>query len=127
MIKENKCVCIITGMERSGTTYISKLVNSHSNIFSGFECGILLEDLNKFDNCLPFSKWLAHPNFHFGLPKNYLNEIKYYNYDNIYDYIYIHKGSYDDNIQKLIKKSDFFVDKTPRYIYHFEEIYNKSK
>jgi len=34
--KQNSCVAIITGMERSGTTLLSKIINSHQDVFSGF-------------------------------------------------------------------------------------------
>jgi hypothetical protein len=114
-------------MEHSGTTYVNKIINSHSEIFSGFECGILLGNLQKFEEVKSFSNLLSGHSFHFGLPQDYIKHIKKCNYDNIYDYIQNNKGSFykDSKIQNLIKKSKYFSDKTPCYIYTLENIYNK--
>jgi hypothetical protein len=128
-MKQNKCVSIVCGMERNGTTYIGGLINSHSNIFSGFECGILLDNLTSF-NREPFVKWLSHGGWNFGLPKNYTDDIKKLNYNNIYDYIYEHKGTTHgkDNLESmLITKSKYFIDKCPAYIYELQDVYNKIK
>ena len=129
--KQNSCVAIITGMERSGTTLLSKIINSHQDVFSGFECGILLDKLNNFKAVMPFADWLKHGSWQFGLPNNYLDEIKDVKYAEIYKYIFENKGSHcnknPSNPQNLIKKSNFFIDKTPKYFESFEVIYNKVK
>jgi len=78
---------------------------------------------------MPFADWLKSDEWHFGLPENYLDEIKSEKYSEIYKYISENKGSYRDkdpsNPQNLIKESSFFIDKTPRYLEYFEAIYNK--
>ena len=53
-----KILAVVTGMQHSGTTYLNNIINSHSRIMSGFECGILLGELNNFENIQPFSEWL---------------------------------------------------------------------
>ena len=120
------CKAIITGPEHSGTTIIHNIINSHPKINSGFECGILLEDLNKFHNVKPFSDWLSWGGWMFGLPDNYKDDIKDMNYQQVYDYISKNKGKQDKgHEQKLIRSTPFYIDKTPRYIYNFEKIYKK--
>lgn len=125
----DKLICIICGMEKSGTTYLANLLNSHSNIFSGFETGILLGNLKEFNKIEPYNQWLSHGSFQWGLPDNFLKEIESLNYNNIYEYIYDKKGSkynYEDMTpQYFIKKSIFIFDKTPSYIYDLKYIYNK--
>ena len=124
----NKILAIITGMQHSGTTYLNNVINSHSRIMSGFECGILLNHLNDFQNVQPFCEWLKTGKTHFGLPDNYVEDIKNMNYEEVYKYIQENKGSKNDcHYQELIKKCPNFTDKTPAYIYQLENIYNKVK
>ena len=64
----NKLICIITGPERNGTTYLKSLIDSHPDIYSGFETGLLLN--KDFKSVKPFSEWIYHPNNQWGLSKN---------------------------------------------------------
>ena len=128
MDKKRSIIGVITGMEHSGTTYLSNILNSHSMIMSGFECGILLENLAHFETVEPFSEWLKAGNLHFGLPHDYLEKIKTMNYEQVYEYIGKTKGSHIDNdYQLLIRKVPYFVDKTPQYIYYLPKICQKVK
>lgn len=52
--KDFKLSCIITGMERSGTTFLSQNLASQSLIKSGFKCCILLDNLSNFKKVKPF-------------------------------------------------------------------------
>tara|TARA_A100001015_G_C15039012_1_gene738283 strand:+ start:3351 stop:4142 length:792 start_codon:yes stop_codon:yes gene_type:complete len=123
---EKRIIAVVTGMQHSGTTYLNNLLNSHSQVMSGFECGILLGNINEYHKIKPFSDWLTNDCSYFGLPNNYLNEIKNKNYKQVYEYIHKNKGSKNNsNIQKLIKHSKYFTDKTPAYIYNIENINNK--
>lgn len=127
-MSKKKIVTIITGMQHSGTTYLNNVINSHSRMMSGFECGILLGNINHFEQVKPFSDWLKTGETHFGLPDNYLDVLKNKNYEEIYHYICKNKGSKDASIcQTLLKKCPYFSDKTPAYIYELEHIYNKIK
>ena len=121
-----KLVTIVTGMQHSGTTYLNNVINSHSKIMSGFECVILLGNIQNFEQIKPFSDWLKTGKTHFGLPDNYLKLIKNKNYEQIYHFIQKNKGSQNDShVQSLLKKCPYFSDKTPAYIYELEIIYNK--
>ena len=123
---DRRLAAIVTGMQHSGTTYLNNVINSHSRIMSGFECGILLGLLGNFETVKPFSDWLKTGKTHFGLPDNYLHRIKNMNYEQVYKYIQRNKGSQNDcHYQTLIKKCPYFTDKTPAYIYQLELIYNK--
>lgn len=123
----DKLVAIVTGMQHSGTTYLNDVINSHSKITSGFECGILLKSLENFHTVSPFNVWLKTNSRHFGLPDNYLSKIKKMTYSQAYEYIGKNKGSKDDSkYQKLVKHSPYFTDKTPAYIYEIQNIYIKT-
>lgn len=125
---DKKIIAVITGMQHSGTTYLNNVLNSHSRIMSGFECGILLGEVNEFHLIKPFSDWLKTDNSYFGLPENYLEEIKDKNYLEVYEYIQKNKGSKNNSyFQTLLQKCPNFTDKTPAYIYEIENIYNKIK
>lgn len=123
-----KLAAIVTGMQHSGTTYLNDVINSHSNIMSGFECGILLGDLKNFKQVKPFSDMLKTGSFQFGLPDDYLEKIKNMNYPEVFDYIQRNKGSKNDLFQQtLMQTCEYFTDKTPDYIYQIETIHNKIK
>ena len=63
-----KILAIVTGPERNGTTYLSKLLCSIPDIYCGFETGLLLD--NDFKKCDPFNKWIHLDNEHWGCPNN---------------------------------------------------------
>ena len=65
--KIDRLACIVTGMERSGTTYLSRIIMSHPKIWSGFECGVLLGNINNFYKNKPFCEWIEKRGWHFGL------------------------------------------------------------
>jgi hypothetical protein len=117
----DKLLCIITGPERNGTTYLEKLVYSIPGVFSGFECGLLQN--KDFNKTKPFNEWIYHGNFHFGCDKSvsFKND---YSFSKKYELLFLNKGSgYENNkIQKLIKHSDFIVDKTPAYFRNIEDV-----
>jgi len=117
---------IITGMERSGTTVLHNIINSHSQITSGFECGILLGTLKNFEQNEPFGIWMRQNRYQFGLEHNkYLDDIKDMTYKEVYQYIGKHKGSHEGHFQSIMRNSKYFIDKTPRYIYDLDSVINK--
>ena len=82
--------------------------------------------LNNFSKVKPFSNWLGWGEWMFGLPDNYINDIKNMNYQQVFNYISKNKGHKDnEHEQKLIRSTPFYVDKTPRYIYNIENILKK--
>ena len=123
----NKLIAIVAGMQHSGTTYLNEVINSHSKIMSGFECGILLNSLENFHTVSPFNIWLKTNSKYFGLPDDYLSKIKKMTYSQVYEYIGKNKGYRGDCMyKKLIKYSQYFTDKTTAYVYEIQNIYIKT-
>mmetsp|Transcript_6003 Transcript_6003/g.11445 ORF Transcript_6003/g.11445 Transcript_6003/m.11445 type:complete len:332 (+) Transcript_6003:179-1174(+) len=117
---------VITGIEHSGTTLLSEIVKSHSNISGGFECGIFLGNLATFGRVKPFSDWLKEGDLHFGLPSSYLQAVASMTYAQAVQYINTHKGTKDDSVRQVaIRSGSMYVDKTPRYIYDLPDILGK--
>lgn len=109
----DKLIAVVTGPEHSGTTLIEKILYSHPDIFGGFETGLLLNPF--FSECKPFNEWIYKNGWHWGISSNVKFE------DNLtftekYNLLYNNRGSYDNDIQKLIRESKYIVDKTPAYI-----------
>lgn len=118
----DKLILIITGPEHNGTTYIEKLIYSHPKIFGGIECGLLSNEAY-FNRYQPFSKWIYLEEYNWGLNKNIKLNIKT-PIEKRYELLYNNKGSGSDIIQKLIKNSEYLVDKSPYYFRDFENVYN---
>ena len=109
----DKLIAIVTGPERNGTTYLKNLLDSHPNIFSGFETGFLIDD--DFSKSIPWSDYVIQGNYHWGLPKNINLTDKNLTITDKYKLLLDNKGSYEGHIQNLIRKSTHIVDKTPAY------------
>ena len=109
----DKLLLIITGPEHNGTTVIEKILYSHPDIFGGFETGLLLNPF--FSECKPFNEWIYMDKWHWGIP-NSISFSDDLTFNEKYSLLYKHKGSHNDDIQKIIRNSKFIVDKTPAYI-----------
>lgn len=116
-----KLICIITGPERNGTTFVEKILFSHPDIFGGFETGLLLR--KDFNTCKPFCKWIYSRGSQWGLSREI--DLTGKSFKEKYDLLFKHKGSYHDSdpIQKLIYESKYLVDKTPAYIRNLEFVH----
>jgi hypothetical protein len=122
----NNLIAIVTGPEHNGTTYLSRLLYSIPDIFSGFETGLLLN--NDFTKCHPFDKWIHRGGYYWGAPENInFNDTKL-SFDDKYKLLFNNKGLHKNksDIQQLIFNSKFIVDKTPEYIRHLEFVRNNS-
>jgi len=136
-MNKTKCVAIIGGIAKSGTTLLARIINSHSQIFSGVECGILMKTPETFHTVKPYAEWLLQGGEFFGLPDSYLDDIKNLSYEEIYNYISLNKGSKGghkfnegskgDHLQKMMRSTPYFVDKGPRYYMHLKGICEKLK
>jgi len=123
----NVLLCIVTGIERSGTTLLANLINSHPKIMSGIECGLLLSNIYDFDTITPFYNWTIRTNGMWGLTK--INRKKLLNatsYSEMYYLLKKYSGDvYQNEMKSLFKNADFIIDKTPRYIYYLDKIIKK--
>lgn len=116
-----KLKVIVTGMEHSGTTFLSQLITVNSSLInSGFECGILLsESPRKFYEVEPFYEWLCREDLGWALTEEQRKYI-------------CETDTYDEFYSRLIKTSSLFkagepyvLDKTPAYCYYLSGIINK--
>ena len=124
--KATPLVAVITGMEHSGTTVLSGIVKSHSNISAGFECGIFLGTLATFGDQTPFAEWMSMGEGNFGLPSTYLRDIANMSYADAIVYINDHKGTSDNSDMSVaIRSGSWLVDKTPRYVYDVPSLMEK--
>jgi hypothetical protein len=121
-------ICVVTGLEHSGTTLLSQLFNGHPNIASGHELGFLLSDIHDFDRVQPWYDWIKNENWGWAVTErdrkkllgassfremySMLNEFKGRN----------HKNEY---LRSLFISSSLIYDKTPSYVYSLQEIMNK--
>ncbi len=122
----DKILAIVTGPEHNGTTYMSKLLYSIPEVYSGFETGLLLNP--DFKTCKPWCEWIFDGGERWGVPKEIDFFDKNLSLDDKYKLLFKNKGSYcKTNIhQKLIKESKYIIDKTPTYIRNLKLIRENS-
>lgn len=114
---------IITGIEHSGTTLLSKLVNQASCLSSGFECGFLLADSpRQFENIHPWYEWMQEP-----------VTVQQWGVSGLHMESICSSKTWDEAYGKLIKYSPVFdhnafqqvCDKTPRYMTCLDKVLAK--
>jgi len=119
----NKLVAVVSGMPFSGTTYLSRIICSHPNIDSGFECGMLFEESPKlFTKRKKFYNWMmSHEKpYNWKLSSEEMNYICdtdsfYTAYDRIVETCHLFTQN----------KANLIIDKTPAYIYRLRNIMTK--
>lgn len=122
MHKNSPLIAIVTGLEHSGTTYLSKLMTRHPKIDSGFECGVLLADSpGEFPKIEPFYSWMqgSIEVGHWGVKSEDMADI-------------CSAKDWEDMYYKIIhyspvfkEKSSYILDKTPRYMPKLDKILEK--
>jgi len=111
-------ISIVTGLEHSGTTFLSNLILCHPKVNAGFECGVLLADSpSNFINIKPFYEWMQSD---WGLKAEDMVKI-------------CNSGSWSEMYKNIIlyspifkNKSNYILDKTPRYMLYLDEILDKT-
>lgn len=114
---------IITGVEHSGTTLLSRLLTQDPTLSCGFECGFLLADKpREFKDIHPWYEWMQEPvsEKQWGVSKVNMEKI-------------CNSNSWEEAYGKLIRYSPVFssgrpqqvCDKTPRYLKSLDVILNK--
>jgi len=125
----NPLLCLVTGMEHSGTTIISKIISSHPDIYTGYEGGVLQGDLDDFKNKKPFFNWMMEPcdKGHWGiLPKDMIDICSSDTYDEAYIKIKKYAGKNGPELfRNIFQNSKYIIDKTPQYVYHLDSIMQK--
>lgn len=120
-------ICIVTGMEHSGTTVVSQLLNAHPRVAAGVECGLLLREPKEFDQSKPFWDWLLDSGWGWGLlPAQRAQLLQVATYDEAYTLLNRYKGSaHSGELREIFRSSDLIFDKTPAYVYHLPAIAKK--
>ena len=117
-----KLKVVVTGMEHSGTTFLSRLIIENSSLInSGFECGVLLSETpKKFNEINPFYEWFCFG----GLGWDLTEDQRFYicdtdSFDEFYSRLF--------EICSIFKNGELYLlDKTPAYSYMLPEIIKKT-
>jgi hypothetical protein len=121
--------CVVTGLEHSGTTIVSKTLMSHPDYFGGFECGLLLNNLTDFDKTVPFYDWMSHSTGigHWGVSKANMSRIMQAgSFHEAYALLLQYSGEVGPpEIQRLFRNAKYLIDKTPAYIYTLKAVMAK--
>ena len=119
-MKGCEVLCVVTGMEQSGTTFFSKLLVSNPKIMCGFECGILLDDISNYHKVEPWYKWMQETTDigHWGiLPENMKKICDAENYYEAYSLIKEYAGDVEKKqVKECFQKATYIIDKTPGYL-----------
>lgn len=118
--KSYPLIAIVTGLEHSGTTYLSRLITSHPKVDSGFECGVLLADSPKnFVNIQPFYDWMQAEirKGHWGI-EDMTQVCLAEDWEDMYRNIIQYSPIFKD-------KSSYILDKTPGYMPKLDQVLEK--
>lgn len=121
-MSEGPLLCVVTGMEHSGTTFLSKLLTAHPTVNAAFECGILLgESPREVLTLEPWSDWFVTPidEGHWGLTPAQFEEVAAASdWDGAYAKIVEHCPLFLEGENRI-------VDKSPRYLQDLPAILKK--
>lgn len=116
--------CIVTGMEHSGTTIVSRMIMAADGLLPAFECGFLMATSPaSFQNVSPFYDWLVLPTqaMHWGLSEAQRADV-------------VQSACHAEMYAKLrshapaskLHPGSRVVDKTPRYIYNLVNVMDRA-
>jgi hypothetical protein len=128
-MRDNPLLCVVTGMERSGTTLLSQLLNAHPLVASGFECGLLLRDPAEFALAQPWWDWLADPRLGWALDQSTRNQlISAADHAAAYRLLGSAKGMgiVDPKARDIFQTSPLMIDKTPAYVRQLSTIMQRT-
>lgn len=122
---KNKVACLVSGLQLSGTSYISQLLTIHPMINAGFECGVLgYRSPRHFGNRKPVTYgWLyaGGSKHRWRVGEENLEKIcKATEFYDFYDGIIKHSPLFDEN--KIL-----MIDKFPGYVFNLRKILYRSQ
>ncbi len=95
----------------------------------GFECGILLNDLQHFEKAQPWYEWMQETTDigHWGiLPDNMKEICAAADYYEAYGLIKTYAGDVGaEKVKECFQKAEYIIDKTPKYIYCLDIVMDK--
>ena len=115
--------CLVTGMENSGTTLLSRLIMNAPQVSGAFECGVLLAPVpSELPAVQPFWSWLQGPVSHkcWGIPTESLEHLS--KTAQCHDEVY--RGIYE--LSPVINRTYEIVDKIPAYVYHLRSVLQRA-
>lgn len=114
---------VVTGMEHSGTSFLSYLLKKNiSFLEGGFECGALLADRPAdFRHISPFYRWLSEPveDGHWGLSPA---DVEYVCGCDAWSEFY---ARLRERSPRFDRERTRLLDKTPSYVYRLSEVAGK--
>jgi len=119
-------LCVVTGLPHSGTTYLSKVLASNPDIMTGFECGILLDDLARYPKVLPWYTWMQESadRGQWGITPEHMAEICAAD-SHIAAYGLIKKYAGEigaPQVRHCFSDAKYLIDKTPEYIFKLDRV-----
>jgi hypothetical protein len=113
-------LCIVTGMEHSGTTFLRSCLNQHPSVNSGFECGVLLCDTPRdLPKRRPFCNWYTAAWPHWGLtPEQFACCCDTDSFNDFYVRL--------KNAAPCTRDGEFLIDKTPAYVFSLDKVLEKT-
>lgn len=122
-------LCVLTGMEKSGTTFLSKLLAANPAIMCGFECGLLLSRISDFHKVQPFYDWMSESTDigHWGIrPEDMETVCRAGSFRDAYSRIHRYAGRVgSERSRACFRDAKWIIDKTPKYIFHLEQVMEK--
>ena len=125
----NPLLCVVTGMEHSGTTLLSQLLNSHPLVKSGFECGILMASPGSFHTLDPFWDWFCTPDKGWCLSeesRDAMNRVS--SHHHAYRILRDNFGELQSvaRLSEATRGATLVIDKTPAYVRELTRIMSRT-
>jgi len=128
-VKKTTLCGIVTGMEHSGTTLLSQLLNAHPDVAAGVESGILLANLHEFNSLKPYWDWLSgSAGWGWCLLEEHRDLLlDAESYADVFQILGEHKGKNNKDLylRALFQSSHIIYDKTPAYVFHLTAVLSR--
>ena len=128
-------IAVVCGLEHSGTTITRALLDSPPRVFSPFELGLLLSEPHRFGHLRaphtqPWAEWLMQGGAHSGCARGTGHRIRQCT-DHAQAYAVYEQArgakQRGAHLGVPIAQSDYFVDKTPAYIYQLPHVFARMR
>mmetsp|Transcript_21470 Transcript_21470/g.61326 ORF Transcript_21470/g.61326 Transcript_21470/m.61326 type:complete len:381 (-) Transcript_21470:4285-5427(-) len=117
-------LCIVTGMEHSGTTIMIQLIMSDPHVFGGLECGMLEKSQPaEFRQSVPFYKWMGEPH-HFGFTEAQRDALL--PTSSCFAQMYRRTLEHSQFFQLPTTRDSWIIDKTPRYVRMLDAVMDRA-
>jgi hypothetical protein len=121
--RQSRLRCLVTGMQHSGTTILSRLIMNAPEVMGAFEGGVLLAPVpSELPQVKPFWDWLQDPVEKNGwaIPRAELERLA----ATASSHADVYRGIYE--LSPVINKAYEIVDKCPEYVWYLREVLQRS-